>query len=251
MQISRQQVKLFSSLKDKRIRQENGLFIAEGKKVVYDLAASGISPEWLLVTEEHQDFSLPVPPAQGKHFITSTQKEQISQLSTPPGIIGIFALPAVQPVKTIPSGWSLFLDGISDPGNLGAIIRTAHWFHLRKIILGKDTADPFNPKVVQATMGSLGFIEFLAPEESFAAQDLKDIPVYTADLAGKPVNRFSNPQPGMIVLGSESHGISGIWKEKATEQVYIPPMHPSEHPESLNVAVSTGIILGKFLGDSG
>lgn len=175
---------------------------------------------------------------------TPEEYGKISLLETPPGFMGIFHIPSFLPASQLPvSEWILYADGINDPGNLGTIIRTCHWFGVKHIVIGAGTASPYNPKTVQSTMGSLAAVSFYtaAPADIFALGH----PIYTADMQGNPADEMRGVLPGIIVMGSESHGISPSWlsNDNSIVSVFIRPADPGHRPESLNVAVAAGIIL--------
>lgn len=226
--------KLIRKLRQKKYRWQLEQFIAEGPKVVNDLLAAGLQPNKIFGTEvlAHSNFEQ----------INEAELKEISDLTTPNQVLAIFSFPR----KEVPAaGRCLVLDGINDPGNLGTIIRTADWFGFKKIYCLPGTADIYNAKTVQSTMGSLGRvgIEYTAPEALKA--ELSDHQFVVADLPGLPLDRFQ-PKGDKIalVMGSESHGPSDFWKEIA-QAVTINKVGNSAI-DSLNVAVAAGVFMSNL-----
>ena len=237
--ISKAQVKWVRSLQMKKHRDEQGVFVAEGEKCVNDLRQSF---ELLLhITPDNA---------------SSTEIEQMSSLRTPQGVIGVFRKRANQvPTPTELSNGQLLLalDGIQDPGNLGTIIRTCDWFGIYDILCTKDTADCYNPKVVQATMGALArvrvhYVNNLS--EVLAQFQTAGYPVYGTLLDGKNMyvpTAIPTKEKGIIVMGNEGNGISEDVRTLVTHSLLI-PSYPANIPtsESLNVSIATAIVLAEF-----
>ena len=236
--ISKAQVKWVRSLQTKKQRDEQGLFVAEGQKCVNDLRASF---ELLLhITPDNA---------------TPTEIEQMSSLRTPQGVIGVFrkrenAVPT--PEQTAEGRLLLALDGIQDPGNLGTIIRTCDWFGIYDISCSRDTADCYNPKVVQATMGALARVRVhyvnSLPQvlEQFQAAGY---PVYGTLLDGKNMydtDSIPSKEQGIIVMGNEGNGISSEVRKMITHSLFIPSFNADSTSESLNVSIATAIVLAEF-----
>ena len=236
--ISKAQVKWVRSLQLKKHRDEQGVFVAEGMKCVNDLRAS--FEELLHITPDNA---------------SSTEIEQMSSLRTPQGVIGVFRkrenrVPT--PADMAPGQVLLALDGIQDPGNLGTIIRTCDWFGIYDIICSKDTADCYNPKVVQATMGALARVRVHYVEELanvLSAFQAANYPIYGTLLDGKDMyapDSIPNKKKGIIVMGNEGNGISPAVRTKLTHALLIPSYNPSSTSESLNVSIATAIVLAEF-----
>lgn len=237
--ISKAQVKWVRSLQMKKHRDEQGVFVAEGEKCVNDLRQSF---ELLLhITPDNA---------------SSTEIEQMSSLRTPQGIIGVFRKRANQvptPTELSDGQLLLALDGIQDPGNLGTIIRTCDWFGIYDILCTKDTADCYNPKVVQATMGALArvrvhYVNNLS--EVLAQFQTAGYPVYGTLLDGKNMyvpTAIPTKEKGIIVMGNEGNGISEDVRTLVTHSLLI-PSYPANIPtsESLNVSIATAIVLAEF-----
>lgn len=237
--ISKAQVKWVRSLQMKKHRDEQGVFVAEGEKCVNDLRQSF---ELLLhITPDNA---------------SSTEIEQMSSLRTPQGVIGVFRKRKDQvptPTKLSDGQLLLALDGIQDPGNLGTIIRTCDWFGIYDILCTKDTADCYNPKVVQATMGALArvrvhYVNNLS--EVLAQFQTAGYPVYGTLLDGKNMyvpTAIPTKEKGIIVMGNEGNGISEDVRKLVTHPLLI-PSYPANIPtsESLNVSIATAIVLAEF-----
>lgn len=250
MAISKQKLKTIQSLKLAKYRRKLGLFCCEGNKLVAEIQASSLEVTEILVTDDwHQrnpDFAFKkVDPV----YISPQQMQQLSTLTTPPGILAVAGIPRY---KVIPeeaqSNLTLVLDGIHDPGNLGTIIRTADWFGIKQVLLSKDSVDLWNPKVVQATMGSIFRLSIIETEiEAYLDQLNKlKLPVYGALLNGDELSFGDKKTPaGAIIIGSESHGIRDSVLPYVTHPIFIPRSRHSE-AESLNAAVAAAILLAAF-----
>lgn len=244
--ISKTQIKLVKSLQLKKHRDETGLFVAEGEKCVEELR-KGFELVHLFINGEADK-------REAIH-VSQTQLEQMSGLRTPQGVIGVFK-------KSEHSDYSeysensdllLVLDGIQDPGNLGTIIRTCDWFGVRTILCSPDTADCYNPKVVQATMGALARVQVHYLDLPTFLKSTT-IPVYGTLLDGRDmyeelrsegVNELKSK--AIIVMGNEGNGISQAVRPFITHPLRI-PSYPkdAETSESLNVAIATAIVLAEF-----
>jgi len=242
--ISKNQIKLIRSLELKKNRRRENLFVAEGPKVVGDLLQAGFLPYAIFSTTERPDAQL----------ITEEELHRISFLQHPQEVLALFHIPP-QPsdilhhpsdISPQPSSLSLALDGVQDPGNVGTIIRIADWFGIDTIYCSPDTADVYNHKVVQATMGSLAHVHIIYCDlpELFAQCHC---PVYGTLLDGKNIYEQSLTADGIIVMGNEGNGISEAVREKITHRLLIPNYHTGDHTaESLNVAIATAITCAEF-----
>jgi len=258
--ISKTQVKLVKSLQLKKFRDETGLFVAEGEKCVEEL---------------RKGFELVSLYREGENA-TRTEIEQMSGMKTPQGVVGVFkksdspqdGLTAKRSVSdsglSVEDGLILVLDGIQDPGNLGTIIRTCDWFGVHTIVCSHDTADCYNPKVVQATMGALArvhihYVDLPAWLEKTRNQ-YSDIRIYGTLLNGKDMyevlkesrvksqeSRVKSQKAGIIIMGNEGNGISQAVRLFITHPIRIPSYPKNvETSESLNVSVATAIVLAEF-----
>lgn len=235
--ISKSQIKLVRSLQQKKYRDETGLFVAEGDKCVGELLKS---------------FELVQFYREGGNA-TRTEIEQLSGLRTPQGVVGVFKKRPVGDWKLEIGELVLALDGIQDPGNLGTIIRTCDWFGVHTILCSPDTADCYNPKVVQATMGALARVHVQYLDLPSFLQNTT-LPVYGTLLDGKDMYEELNNErvnelkkAGIIIMGNEGNGISQAVRPFITHPLRI-PSYPkdAETSESLNVAIATAIVLSEF-----
>ncbi len=247
MELSKNKASVIATLSSKKMRTKHGLFVAEGEKCVFDMLGSFeldsliVSKEWLTNNEFKQE-SL-----RDKIFITDNSIiKKISSLSTPSSIIGVFKLPEEKKVEVLRQELYLVLDGIQDPGNLGTIIRTADWFGIHQIFASHNTADVFNPKTIQSTMGSLKRVRVNYTSLSSLFEAYSEMPVYGLMLDGRDIYKSSLKNYGFIVMGNEGNGISDEIRKYITAPLLIPPYKVSSHGESLNVAIATAITLSRF-----
>ncbi len=237
--ISKNEVKYIQSLSDKKNRDRDDVFVAEGPKLVNELLANGMTAKMIYTTEDLPDYKV-------NDFnikkISAAELQRISRFETANKISGIFyrkKLPVLQLQNTI----TLALDGIQDPGNLGTIIRTADWFGITQIIASTDTADCYNAKVVQSTMGSIARVHVYYTNLLSLFTDAI-VPVTGALLNGKNLYEVSILQEGIIVIGNESKGIRSHLLPFIGQAIAIPRRGKTE---SLNAAVATGIILSHLI----
>ena len=228
--ISKAQVKFVRSLQQKKYRDESGLFVAEGDKCVEEL---------------RKGFELVHLYREGENA-TRTEIEQMSGLRTPQGTIGVFKKSQISNLQSPISNLMLALDGVQDPGNLGTIIRTADWFGVRTIVCSLDTADCYNPKVVQATMGALARVQVHYVDlPAWLAE--QQCPIFGTLLDGRDMYECVTAQRSIIVMGNEGNGISPAVRQLVTHPIRI-PSYPknAETSESLNVAIATAVVLAEF-----
>ncbi len=227
--LSKNKLKLLRSLETKKGRTKHQLFMAEGPKVVGDLIAAGFQA--VETIDDADDVA------------------KASLLQHPQGVIGIFQLPASPVSAAIPADrLSLALDGVQDPGNLGTIIRIADWFGIADIFCSHDTADCWNPKVVQATMGSIARVSVHYVDLAASIAALPDaFPVYGTLLDGDDIYKSDLSAMGLVVMGNEGSGISLPIKQLVNHKLLI-PNYPAGRPtaDSLNVAVATAIVCSEF-----
>lgn len=250
MELSKTKTSLYSSLSAKKMRQKHGLFLAEGEKCALDTL--GAFPlECLVVTKEWLEGNrrLMADCSDRVAVASADSIRKITTLVSPPEVIAVFRLPDENGagVEIDKDKLYLMLDGVQDPGNLGTIIRTADWFGIDTIIASKDTADVFNPKVVQSTMGSLKRVRVVYADLIEILELNGKMPVYGLLLDGESIYRSEyNHKGGFIVMGNEGNGISPSIRKMVTHKLLIPPYDKERHPESLNVAVATAITLSWF-----
>ena len=236
--VSKNQQKLINSLKNKKHRYKNGLFVAEGIKVIKEFLDSSYRLHSLysiadIFTLKHQPVNI----------ISEEALKSISFLSTPQIAVAVFHIKKYKPLKI--KSLTLALDGVRDPGNLGTIIRMCDWFGIKKIICSRDTVDCYNPKVVQASMGSLTRVKVYY-ENLAETLSQTDLPIYVADMNGESIYSSSIEQKSILVMGSESHGISAEVQDLMYKSLSIPQFGKNQETESLNVAMATSIILSEF-----
>ena len=236
--ISKNKIKLIHSLETKKGREKVGLFVAEGSKVVNDLLHEGFVADEIL--EDIEDI------------------KKVSFLQHPQPVLGVFKMPEEDSKVTndylslfnkyIDNQLVLSLDGVQDPGNLGTIIRIADWFGIENIFCSHETADCWNPKVVQATMGSIARVKLHYLNLNELIDHLPvDYPIYATLLDGNNIYSQELSHHGMIVMGNEGNGISSQLRTKINRKLLIPNYPPErETAESLNVAIATSIVCAEF-----
>ena len=237
--VSKNQIKWITSLQLKKYRLENQLFIAEGVKVIQELLQSNFVLEDLFATEEvFNSFSV-----NNKTVVTEAEMKKITALSSPSSCLAVFQMP--KETKISNQGLIVALDDIRDPGNLGTIIRLCDWFGIEQMICSKETVDVFNPKVVQATMGSLARvnIQYLDIQEFISNSSL---PIFGTFMDGNNIYSEDLPNDGIIIFGNEANGISAEIEKLVTNRIAIPRFGKLQKTESLNVATATAIILSEF-----
>lgn len=239
--ISANRIKFIRSLAQKKFRDEHSLFVAEGEKIVAEAQASGYKIEEIYRIEE----------------IGAEAMARISNLSTPSPVLAVIRKPEfsaediISALKPESKGLYLALDGVKDPGNLGTIIRIADWFGVEAIFASPGTVEVFNPKVVQATMGAIFRKKVIYTDLAELCTRFKSqgLPVYGTLLDGKNIYEAlpADRKHGLVVMGSESFGISEQLRPHIDSKLFIPP-YPADAvtSESLNVAIATAIICAEF-----
>jgi RNA methyltransferase, TrmH family len=235
--LSKNQLKHIRKLSKKKHRQEMGLFVAEGEKVVRELLDSGWKADEIYATHAPQD--IPYTP------IEQSLLNSISHLNTASPILAVFRIPKYDQTPTIGKHFSVALDNIADPGNLGTIIRLCDWFGIKDIFCSPNTVDCFNPKVVQSTMGSIARVQ-CHYTDLVSLVDHSETEVYAATLDGNSHYQQTFSSKGLLVMGSESHGIGDELLKKIRNRVTIPALSKDAGPESLNVANATAILLNEI-----
>lgn len=241
--LSKTEVKYIQSLKLKKSREEERRFIAEGPKILADILTE--CPDdivTLYATEEWLQVHPQVRQRVECKAVKDFELEKISALQTPQQVLALMRMPKNDFLPFAPNEWSLVLDGIQDPGNLGSIIRIADWFGIGAVYCTPDTADAYNPKVVQATMGSLWRVKLCyGPCAEWVQQSR--LPVYGSLLQGENIFASAPQSPGIIIIGSEGKGIRPGLLEAVQHPLTIPRIG---HAESLNAAIATGIVVGQL-----
>ncbi len=246
--LSKSQIKRITSLNQKKYRLREGVFVAEGIKVIQELLASSLVCEGLWVVSPEIDLLREgfVKAAQNPNLLLADVPaailKKVSFLKTPQKAIALFQIP--EPVAPSRQGLSLVLDDIRDPGNLGTIIRLCDWFGVKELICSKETVDCYNPKVVQATMGSLTRVNIVYTNlHPFLAQETR--PVLGTFMDGTSVYDAPLPQEAVLVMGNEANGISKEVASSITSALAIPRFGNIQATESLNVATATAIFLSE------
>ena len=247
--ISKNQIKYVRQLEQKKFRKQEGLFIAEGHKVVGDLLRAGYIPKMLFATEKwlHENRLLVLTTAVTPTTVTDEELRRISLQQHPQQVLALFPIPPLNSKFLILNSLARALDGVQDPGNLGTIIRIADWFGISTIICSDDTVDAWNPKVVQATMGSLARVNIIytnLPE--FLDTLPPDYPVYGTLLDGENIYTQPLTPHGLIVMGNEGNGISEAVRQRVNRRLLIPDFHDGDTADSLNVAIATAITCSEF-----
>ncbi len=237
--VSKNQIKLITSLHQKKYRLTHGLFIAEGIKVIEELLRSDFSLNHIYQIEPlfesvSNDF---------KTTISSDELRKISALHTPNNCLAVFEIPAQRPI--LEHGLIVALDDVRDPGNLGTILRICDWFGIEQLVCSNETVDVYNPKVVQATMGSVSRVKVQYTDLSEWLSQTK-LPVYGTFMDGKNIYQEVLPKEAIVVFGNEGNGISEVIQKHIANRIAIPKFGKLQQTESLNVAASTAIVLSEF-----
>jgi len=249
--ISKSKVKQLSSLAIKKYRNKEGLFLVEGDKMVLELAKSPIRIAELIVTGEFE--KLVNEHELNAETVTYANKEElrkVSQLKTPQNSLAVCYIPKQKAIpETLEEDLTIYLDGIQDPGNMGTILRICDWFGIQNIFCSEETVDPFNPKVIQASMGS--FARVAVTECSFiqlkTVAKRSNVTIYGTFMEGANVYTQNPPKKSVLVMGNEGNGISKKIADSVDQKISIPNF--SETPqkaESLNVSVATAILCSEF-----
>jgi len=239
--VSKNQKKLINSLHQKKYRKQHGLFVAEGKKVINELIEADL--------KLHSIFTLDVSyfetSPDNTYIVTEAELKSISFLTTPQVAIAIFYVPEVAAVND--KGLVLALDDVRDPGNLGTIIRLCDWFGVTDLVCSEQTVDCFNPKVIQATMGSVTRVNIIYTNlQRFLTSQKKEVSIYGTFMDGGTIYQEQLPTGGVIVMGNEANGISPEIEQLVTKRIAVPRFGKTQKTESLNVATATAIILNEF-----
>jgi TrmH family RNA methyltransferase len=241
----KQKVKYIHTLGQKKFRQQDKVFIAEGPKLLKEiLETQPAMINEIFALKEWVDENKKIPGTVSVTEISQAELEKISQLTTPNKVLAV--VKQFEPAKKIMAKGkiTLALDGIQDPGNLGTIIRIADWFGVEQIVCSKDSADIYNPKVVQATMGSIARVNFFYTDLEEWLSKQKDLRIYATMLEGQDITGMKKINEGIIVFGNESKGISDEILQLANVRITIPKKGKAE---SLNAAVAAGIVLGSIV----
>lgn len=256
--LSKNRIAFLRSLQQKKLRRETGLFLAEGTKTVLELMQSDLhcsalyaTPEWIAAqTIDLERFSDSI------EHVDHAVLERISALNSAAEVLAVFKIPqyAFSFSQSL-SDYTLLLDGIRDPGNLGTLIRLADWFGIKQVVCSQDSAEIWNPKTVQATMGSLARIRCFEMDLIQLITDIQEqakqhnhisIPVYGAFLNGNSIYKTAFSSTGIVIIGNESTGIRDEMTKSITHRITIPCYATQLGAESLNAGVAAGIICAEI-----
>ena len=244
--ISKNKIKFIRSLEQKKFRKENGVFLAEGNKLVSDLS-DFFKCKILVATQQWLGSNRNII-ADEKIYVEKDELSRVSLLKTPQDVLAVFEIPSYTLSMDCPRNeLCLALDDVQDPGNLGTIIRIADWFGIKNIYCSHGTADAFSPKTVQATMGALARVQLHYCNIKELISSLNDVPVFGTFLDGDSIYNNTLSSDGLIVMGNEGNGISKEVAELINRRILI-PNYPqgNETTDSLNVAVATAIVCSEF-----
>ena len=233
--ISKNQIKNITRLQQKKYRQQDGLFIAEGVKVINEFLNSTFKLVDLFTTETFN--------VENETLVSEAELKKISALKTPNTALAVFEIPKLSLIEN--KGLIVALDAVRDPGNLGTIIRLCDWFGVKQLLCSKETVDCFNPKVVQATMGSLTRVNVFYIDLNHYLEETKQT-VFGAFMDGENVYASNLPTEGILVLGNEANGISQSIEKHVNQRISIPRFGDLQATESLNVATAGAILLSEF-----
>lgn len=242
------EIQLVRSLAEKSTRNEMGLFVAEGEKFIRELLGSDLRVRKIYLrddVEAEDEFE-----GENVEWVSAKEMERLSQLKSANNSLALVEMPRHKlSLEALKGRLVIVLDGVQNPGNLGTIIRLADWFGVEDIVCSPTTADCFNPKVVQATMGAVLRVRVhYTPLEPLLerAKEL-EIPIYGAYLEGENIYQSELSQDGFIVMGNEGQGVSQEVSRYISERLFIPPYPANRNgSESLNVAIATSIICSEF-----
>ena len=237
--ITKSQIKLITSLQQKKYRKQAQLFFVEGMKGDQELLDSNFELQELYTTKS--DFS--AIDKSKVHTISDAELKKISALTTPNTCLAVFKIP--KQISYEQKGLIVALDDVRDPGNLGTIIRLCDWFGIKTLFCSEESVDVYNPKVVQATMGSISRVNVIYGNLEQFLSNTK-LPVFGTFMDGKNIYSENLPKEGIIVMGNEANGVSKSVENLVSERISIPRFGDLKATESLNVATATAIILSEF-----
>jgi len=237
---TKKQLAQWADLKNRKDRDETGLFLAEGRKLVDEVIGAGWRVEALLTAQYSLEAEL-----EGSYGLTKEQLERVSGFRSAPEVMAVVHKPmSFQPPRWVPGTLALVLDGLQDPGNVGTLIRTAAWFGFGAVFHTEETTDPFGPKAVQASMGALFHLKTGIVDTAWFETLPPATPVIGTFLEGESVFGADLPTEGLVVLGNEGHGISQELAAKITRRLTVPRF--GDKAESLNVAAAAAILMAEF-----
>jgi TrmH family RNA methyltransferase len=242
--LSKSQINILKSLQHKKERKENGLFLVEGYKSVIEFINSTYQVDAIYHTASFDPKMLKLSQKINLYNISVTDIEKISSLKTPQEVIALVKIPFYPTLDNakLKQKFSLVLDGIQDPGNMGTIIRTADWFGFTDIICSEDTVDAYNPKVVQASMGSLSRINIHYTNITSLLPQI-NLPIFGAMLNGENIYKTDFGTEGLVVMGNEGNGMRPEVEQLISKAITIPRTGKAE---SLNVGVATALFCSEI-----
>ncbi|MDD3687760.1 MAG: RNA methyltransferase [Bacteroidales bacterium] len=248
-ELSKAKISLISSLSLKKFRDEHNLFVAEGHKIVDEVLHSGLKIKYLIYNSDKSsdiklgDFEV--------YFTPETTFKKISSLKTAPSVLAVVEIPECKiQIKNFEGKLTMAADSIQDPGNLGTLIRICDWFGIENLVCSHNSADLYNPKVIQATMGAflrvkVHYVNLLDFIPQYILQT--KLPCYGTFLDGENIYKTDLSHAGMFVLGNEGKGISAEVERLLNRRLFIPPFSQSQqHAESLNIASAASIVSSEF-----
>ncbi|HEY9002397.1 MAG TPA: RNA methyltransferase [Mucilaginibacter sp.] len=242
--LSKSQINLLKSLQQKKFRREHGLFIVEGHKSIIEFINSAYPVEAVYYTPSFDSKVLKLSQKINFCEISVTELEKVSSLKTPQDALALIKIPQwpILQHEQLKGKFSLVLDGVQDPGNMGTIVRIADWFGIDNIICSEDTVDAYNPKVVQACMGSLARVKVHYISLTDFLPKIK-LPVFGALLDGVNIYQTDFGKEGLIVMGNEGNGLRPEVQKMVNEAITIPRIGKAE---SLNVAIATALFCSEI-----
>lgn len=242
--LSKNTVKFIKSLHQKKFRNQEEKFFVEGEKSVLEVLNADFSVELLVATESFVEKNSKLIERSNAQLILATQNqlESLGQYQSNDSALAVVLMKSNRPFDFPKDGFVIGLDDVRDPGNLGTIIRIADWYGIKNLIFSPQTADFYNPKVIQASMGSFTRVNFFYAELDEVFHQW-NVPIYGAFLDGKNVHEMKHVSRGVILMGNESNGISTTLERVVTHKVTIPGFGQAE---SLNVAIATAILCDNF-----
>jgi TrmH family RNA methyltransferase len=254
--LSKSRISLIRSLKYKKFRMLHGLFVAEGEKIIKDLFTVSLdknpysidsiyaTSEWSGINKDERKAGLDITE------VADEELKKISSLTTPNRVLAVIRIPDYDHDKDlIMNDLSLVLDDIQDPGNLGTIIRIAHWYGIRQIFCSENSTDVYNPKTIQSAMGSIWSVRVFYTELSTFLKyysDSTDLPIIGTYMKGPSIYSHQSVTRGLVVLGNEARGISQKLEPCIHTRVTIPAYNENSRPDSINVAMSAAIICSEL-----
>lgn len=241
--VTRNQIQVINSLQTTKGRKAHGMFVAEGRKCIEDLLRSNLELVYLFETEALFDIKKLKNTGFTFAHISTADLKKMSSLVVPNNCLAVFKIPL--PKTPINNGLILALDDIQDPGNLGTIIRLCDWFGVSQLVCSTNTVDIYNPKVVQATMGTIATISIIYTDLEKYLQNAI-LPIFGTFMNGDTIYKETKANDAIIIMGNEGNGISSHIEKLVNMRISIPHFNNNLQAESLNVATATAIVLNEF-----